>query len=324
MRNECEYLKSLNLVEFLSSYYQRQFRPAGSSQVCLSPFTNETKPGFHVQPAADGHWLFKDFSSDYGGSIIDFVLIKEQLTAVSQAVVHLRELFNLTPPTATPAPFTAARSAASPSYDLEALYQQMKRNGTARGHDYLSGRGISPALIQQLENDGILLHNIHQGVSYCSFAVYDAAHRLRGIDNHRMDARQKFVLGHKQPFSLDWPDLQVSPQVHICESIIDYLSLKTLEGASVRGLALLGNQCRNYDLSFLQAVPTLVSCFDNDVGGFRGYLDLTEQFPEKQIVIYELPPGQKDINERLLTEKRERPTNWRFIKSLSAVAITVN
>ena len=91
--------------------------------------------------------------------------------------------------------------------------------------------------------------------------------------------------------------------MHICESIIDYLSLKTLEGCQTVGLALLGNQFKSYDLSVLQQVPVLVSCLDNDVGGFRGYLDLVEQFPGKQIDIYELQPEQKDINARLLSER---------------------
>lgn len=48
----------------------------------------------------------------------------------------------------------------------------------------------------------------------------------------------------------------------------------------------------------------LVSCFDNDGGGFGGYLDLTEKFANKEILIYELGPDQKDINDRLLSEKK--------------------
>ena len=307
MRNEFEYLKSLNLVELLSSHYQLQFKAQGSgSFVCLSPFTNESKPSFHVKQGADGHWLFKDFSSGAGGSIIDFVLLKEQLNDVSQAVAHLRNRLNLSPPNAMAAPSAAEKHKPRSKYDINVLYQQMKKNNTTVCCDYLSLRGLSEDLIGQLENDGILLHNVHQAVSYCSFAVYDANRRLHCIDNHQLDGSRKFVLGQKHPFSLDWPDLKVSSPVHICESIIDYLSLKALEGPSVRGFALLGNQFSSYALSFLKHTPGLVSCFDNDAGGFRGYLNLVEEFPQKQIEVYELQPGQKDVNERLLAEKQAR------------------
>lgn len=307
MRNEFEYLKSLNLVELLSLHYQLQFRAQGPGNfVCLSPFTKESKPSFYVRQAADGHWLFKDFSSGAGGSIIDFVLLKEQLNDVSQAATHLRNRLNLSPPNGMAAPPAPEKIKPRSKYNIDVLYQQMKKNNTTVCRDYLSSRGLNEELIRQLESDGILLHNIHQAISYCSFAVYDAKRCLHCIDNHQVDGSRKFVLGQKHPFSLDWPDLKVSSPVHICESIIDYLSLKTLEGPLVRGFALLGNQFRSYDLSFLKHTPALVSGFDNDVGGFRGYLDLVDEFPKKQIEIYELQPGQKDVNERLLAEKQAR------------------
>jgi DNA primase len=309
MHNEFEYLKSLNLVEVLSSHYQLQFQPQGSSEgyVCLSPFTNETQPSFYVKQAADGHWLFKDFSSGAGGSIIDFVLLKEQLRDVSQAVAHLRKLFNQSPPPPeTPDGLVSEAGKAGSKYDIHFLYKQMKKNDTAVCRKYLGARGISEEFIRQLEEQGLLLHNVHQKASYCSFAVYDAHRQLRCIDNHQINGAGKFVLGRKYMFSLDWPVLAGSAEVFICESIIDYLSLKTMApaGSPLSGLALLGNQPGSYDLSFLKDTPTLVSCFDNDVGGFRGYLDLTERFPEKQLAIFELGPGQKDVNERLLAEKQ--------------------
>jgi len=72
------------------------------------------------------------------------------------------------------------------------------------------------------------------------------------------------------------------------------------------GIALLGNQLNGYDLEFLNNTPTLVSCFDNDGGGFSGYLDLIERYPGKQIEIYELQANQKDINDRLLSEKQSQ------------------
>ena len=70
MNDEWEYFKRLNMVEILRAYYHMKFDRKGDEYVCLSPFTNESNASFFVKQCSDGHWLFKDFSSDYGGSII--------------------------------------------------------------------------------------------------------------------------------------------------------------------------------------------------------------------------------------------------------------
>ena len=306
MSNELEYLKRLNMVEILSSYYNLQFTHKGSADVCLSPFTNESVASFFVRPGSDGHWLFKDFSSGHGGSIIDFILLKENISEVSQAAAHLRKILSHNGNLGISEPLPAASLAQPKRYDIHRLYQQIKRNDPAVCRRYLSARGIGEEFIIALEQEGILLHNSYKDDSYCSFAVYDAAKRLSCIDNHQINGSKKFVLGKKHIFSLDWPDLKNGSKVYICESIIDYLSIKTLEGGFANGIALLGNQLTSYDLSFLNNSSSLVSCFDNDGGGFRGYLDLREQFPDKEVSIYELGPAQKDVNDRLLSERQAK------------------
>src|SRR4030067_1238865 len=125
MVNEIEYLKRLNMVEFLSLHYRMQFRQQGDAYACLSPFTNESNPSFHVRRAEDGHWLVKDFSSGHGGSIIDFVLLKEQLNSVSDAAAHLRKLFEQAPPPReSEAPSPSGAVAPSGQYDIDQLYRQ--------------------------------------------------------------------------------------------------------------------------------------------------------------------------------------------------------
>lgn len=304
MNNELEYLKRLNLVEILAAHYQLKFDGNGGEYVCLSPFRDESQPSFFVKQCRDGHWLFKDFSSGYGGSIIDFILLKENYRHVSQAVAHLRAW--LTQPQSQGIVKPSATETVEPKqdYNVYDIYHKIKHNDIDICRNYLSGRGIAQPIINQLTSKQLLLHNRYHDESYCSFAVYDADHVLRCIDNHLITGSKKFVLGNKHPFSLDWSDLTGSARVHICESIIDYLSIKTLAGVSATGIALLGNQLNCYDLSFLTNTPTLVSCFDHDGGGFGGYLDLAEKFSDKQILIYELGPDQKDINDRLLSEQK--------------------
>jgi len=309
MKHELEYFKRLNMVEILATYYQLKFDRNGGEYVCLSPFTNESHPSFFVKPCRDGHWLFKDFSSGHGGSIIDFILLKENYSNVSQSVAHLRAL--LTQPETTqisPKPVSKIVEH-NKSYNINDIYNKIKHNELDICRNYLARRGIAPPIINQLLAERLLLHNSYKDESYCSFAVYDADNVLRCIDNHLITGSKKFVLGNKHPFSLDWSDLTGSAKVHICESIIDYLSIRTLEGMSAPGIALLGNQLHSYDLSFLTNTATLVSCFDNDGGGVGGYLDLTERFADKEILIYKLAPGQKDINERLLSETSAQRAN---------------
>lgn len=76
MDRSVEALKQVNLVEFLSRQYGLEFRRRGAAFACRSPFTEDSRPSFFVR-LVKGHWLFKDFSSGTGGTIFDFVRMKE-------------------------------------------------------------------------------------------------------------------------------------------------------------------------------------------------------------------------------------------------------
>ena len=92
-----EDLKSVNLVEFLTEKYGLVFQQSGRQYVCRSPFWEDRNPSFFVR-LVEGRWLFKDYSSGIGGSIIDFVQRIEVLPDVSAALKRIRELMgNLVP-----------------------------------------------------------------------------------------------------------------------------------------------------------------------------------------------------------------------------------
>jgi len=149
-----------------------------------------------------------------------------------------------------------------------------------------------------------LLHNIVKGNSYCCFAVFNDAGQLRCLDNHRIDGEGKFVLGKKHTFSLDWPELPLSQRVFVTESIIDYLSIKTLEGFSFSGLALLGNVVNFSSRLFASAVE-IVSALDGDAGGLKAFLDLEETFNDRDVQVYDFGDS-KDANEYLQALKNPR------------------
>ena len=302
-------LKKLNLVDFLSNHYHLDFQTVGGEYACHSPFTQDKTPSFFVR-RVDGHWLFKDFSSGYGGSIFDFVRIKENLERFSDALSYVRRLLSpLSSRTLDSDRCIEAGGDELPgaaetcgtekrSYDIDRLYKGFRGDDISVCRDYLMKRGISGDLIGELTTAGILLHNRHKGQSYCCFAVLDGKGELQCLDNHQVDGPSKFVLGRKSVFTLDWEVLSTSENVFICEGIIDYLSIKTLEGDAIPGLALLGNDVSSV-LPLLGFVTRILSAFDDDRGGLSGYLDLLEEFPDAQIKAYDLQE-HKDPNEFLM------------------------
>ena len=346
-----EEVKRLNMVDFLSRHYGIDFSRGGVSghsggqsdygqgqYFCLSPFKEERKPSFFVRyNEVYDHWLFKDFCSGYRGSLIDFVLLREGFSQVSEALNHIGRLlvregenegkgkgkgkgevcndeaFEFSSSSAarlidsSPTPTPCTLMVREKKYDINRLYSKFRHNDVGNCRDYLFKRGISEELIADLCSRGYLVHNMHKDVSYCCFAVFDHSGQLCCLDNHQIDGEGKFVLGNKHPFSMDWRDLPSSERVFVTESIIDYLSLKTLEGINIRGIALLGNVI-NFNSSLFPSAVEIVSAFDGDAGGFSAFLDLEETFNGKvsRVSVYDFGDS-KDANEHLQAQyKRKR------------------
>lgn len=316
-----EEIKCLNMVDFLSRYYGLEFSKSGvggfsgGQYRCLSPFKTENNASFIVREV-DGHWLFKDFCSGHGGSLIDFVLLKEGFDEVWEALNHIKTLLGDNPgwdcdsgggsfvqPSSSP-PGLAAKG-----YDVGSLYATFRRNDVRCCRDYLLGRGISEEAVDVLCDQELLVHNRYKGESYCCFAVFNVEGELRCLDNHQIEGEKKFVLGAKHPFSLDWKHLPLSESVFVTESIVDYLSLKTLEGFDFRGVALLGNVV-NFNSLLFGCAHEVVSALDGDGGGFRAFLDLEEQFSDRVLRVYDFGDS-KDANE-YLRKRHERQKGKRL------------
>jgi transposase-like protein len=324
-----EEVKRLNMVDFLSRHYGLAFSNGGvfasahsggpgqgGGQVqfcCLSPFKEESNPSFFVREV-DGHWLFKDFSSGHGGSLIDFVLIKEGFGNVREALSYIEHLlcvesggdrggmeqrqpsFQL--PSSSPAsPASMLSIDNDKTYDVESLYKRFRRNDVGPCREYLLNRSINQELVKHLCGDELLVHNRYEGISYCCFVVFNAEGKLCCLDNHQIGGDGKFVLGNKHPFSLDWGQISSSKRVFVTESIIDYLSIKTLEGFDFPGVALLGNVI-NFNNELFGSAREVVSALDGDSGGLRAFLDLEERFNHKVVRIYDFDDS-KDANEYL-------------------------
>jgi DNA primase len=293
-------IKRLDMVRLLKLWYGMDFEKVGNGYRSYSVFTGERNPSFFVR-CVDGHWLFNDFSSGYGGSLIDFVRIKEKLESVSQTLHYINVQLEGTPPQVEPWQCIGTQ-AATPSYDLKKIYNIIKKNDITASILYLNRRGIGRELIDCLVKDKLLLNNRPgQGrASYCCFMVRNSEAKLCCLDNHEIGGSSKFVLGNKHPFTLDYKGLcrKQAISLFVTEGIIDYLSIKELEGKNIAGLALLGNQI-NIQPALLRGVQTIISALDNDRGGQEGTKRLHRLFPGKKIIIYPLR-GAKDPNQLLL------------------------
>jgi len=302
-----EAFKQVNLVEFLSRHYGLKFQRRGTAFACCSPFTEESSPSFFVR-LVDGHWLFKDFSGGARGTIFDFVRMKEKLGSFSEALGFVRKLFSGV------SFFQASQGGeddkvaasekiptADRGYDVQALHERFRQDDPGVCRRYLLDRGIQAELVEELIGDGTVVHNRHEGRSYCTFAVRDRTGRLKCLDNHAVEGPGKFVLGSKSPFSREWEELERAKVVFLTEGIIDYLSVKTLEGTPPPGLALLGNQLC-FEPALLESAEILLSAMDDDRGGNSAVLDLKIAYPEKEVRIYDLE-GYKDPNELLVAAR---------------------
>ncbi len=290
-----EALKQVNLVDFLRDHYGLECRQVGAGYVMSSPFTADRQPSFSVREQA-GRWLFKDFSSGLGGSIIDLVGALEDLSSVGQAIRRVRELVGQTVTLCQSLPGKTGEPAEC-GYDTGEMYQRFRCQDPTICKRYLLERGIDTGLVEQLIEEGEVVHNRYQGKSYCCFAVRDGAGELRCLDNHEIGGDTKFVLGAKHVYSRDWPQLPLAEEAFVCEGIIDYLSIKTMEGDGAVGIALLGNQLL-FASGLLAGCERFISALDNDRGGISALVDLAERYPEAEIDTYPLA-GHKDANELL-------------------------
>jgi hypothetical protein len=296
MRLNINQLKALDLVAFCRSCYGMQFQRKGDVFVCLSPFREEKNPSFVIHQRC-GQWLFKDFSSGKGGSIIDLVRELENLPNHCPAIVaRIEELLGRHPVLAMPSSFSAASLRAGDRIDLAYVFKRIRANDPQTSRGYLRSRAISEKVIERLLKHDQLFTNIYRGKTYCCFAVRDPQGRLMCLDNHQIDGPDKFALGIKHCFIPDYKALSEAEEITITEGIIDLLSMQTLFPWA--GLALLGNRL-DFPAQWLASSKKLVLALDNDKAGDAGKQKLRERFPTKEFEDFGLG-DYKDPNEMLM------------------------
>jgi DNA primase len=269
-----------------------KFQRKGNVFVCLSPFGEEKNPSFVIHQK-QGQWLFKDFSSDKGGSIIDLVRELENLPNHYPTIAARIE--RLLGQNTMPPPFSSASATTAGRTDLAYVFKRIRANDRRQSKDYLASRAISEKVINRLVKHEQLFTNLYKDKTYCCFAVRDPQGRLMCLDNHQIYGPDKFVLGNKHVFIPDYQALFEAGEITITEGIIDLLSMQTL--FSCVGLALLGNRL-DFPAQWLSSNKKLVLALDNDKAGDAGKQKLRKRFPENHFEDFSVG-DYKDPNEML-------------------------
>lgn len=312
-----EKVKQLNLAEFLEKNYHYNFTKKGKSNTGASPFMRERCDGFTVSYKR-GHWLFHDYASGYCGSIIDFVIYKEGLSCASEALSFIESRMGKMNS-------LSGASSQQISYDVPYIYEKIKNNSTEEAQQYLRNRGIPQPLITRFEKQGALCSNVVENKKYCSFAVHDHEGKIQCLDNHGIELREKFILGKKYVFSLDWEKLLSSKTIFVCESIIDYMSILAMNGEQMAGMALLGTSLMAHPSQF-KHVERIISGFDDDAGGRDGLKRFRQLFSSCKFSSF-MMEGCKDANEYLVKNSGKRLES--ILKKLDVdekytIAVSVN
>ena len=301
-------LKRLNLKEILEICWHTDFRKAGQRYVALSPFREEKQRSFYVNQEQDGHWVYYDHGIGSGGSILDAIMERDGHADIHRAIETAREMAEQSGMHVANTGCTqnVPKETAYSQDKLNYLLKQMEKNEVTECREYIVNRGIAESIIDSLIGSSNLVHNRYNETSYICFAVRDSKGILQSLYNRKIAGRsevEKFLLGRQYPFCLDWNQLKNAARVFLCESIIDALSILSIDSTyCVIGLpGVTGNKL---DPDQFLPEAELIECFDQDEAGRKAALALKEQFPDHQILQADLEDAH-DVNNLVCQQKSE-------------------
>jgi len=289
-------------MEFMRRCWKTEFKREGSRHVGLSAFREEHTPSMYVSKKKEGHWVFCDHGSEAQGTIIDAVMAREGHQDVGLAIKTAKELAQDVGLLARSSPDPLSEF---PPKGVETLLEKLSGNDPEVVRDYLMGRGLGGALVDEKIAGKEIMLNDYEESQYCCFAVRDGKGQLQMLFNRKIRGpadRNRFILGKQQVYCSDWDQIGKASRITICEAIIDALSIQTLQGGSCV-LAIPGV---NYDMERLPELPLeaeRVEAFDDDRAGRGAAQQLAKRFPDHLITRFDLQ-GAGDVNERLCDETK--------------------
>ena len=312
---------SVSIVDVVRSY-GITLKKVGKQYSSLSPFKRETKPSFFVLPEKN---IFKCFSSGYGGDVIKFVALMENISYAEAARI-LSERYNI-------------------PLDDTKKYKHDRTQFKKQVANYLSGKLVNAANTEEylylkkrfsfietealnniIKNFKIGLWNKHvhqelvtlygeKRIKYLSFPKTDnnSFIVLPIIENHKVitfmfrtiheDAEYKYIYSAEPDKSLI--DVVYNHNIHdrnseiyVTEGIFDAIALYSIGIKNV--VSLLGLNISSKKLSKLNKYTVINMVLDTDRSGYKASLKAAQYFMLQNKVVYLLlNTPYKDVDEAI-------------------------
>jgi len=327
--------KKLSLPEILKSYGILLKLKGPNSFMALCPFHDDKEPSLSVSQKEDV-WLWHCFGCRKGGTVIDFVRQKENLS-VKEVYEKLKGKI--------------ASGASRPRNDTE----HANGNGShkpnplellksvtdfyhktffedKRGIEYLRGRGLRSEELYRSFKIGFVNGSMRKNLSYTSPLMKDL--KEIGILNNEgneffynsvviplLDEDGNIVslygrnISQKRHLYLKGPHKGLvnrqgaygTDKVILTEAVLDALSLYELGVRNVIPCYGTGGFTEDHKaLLAKQRIKEVEFCFDNDDAGARGARDLGRKYlPAVTSSLLKLPEGIKDANDFLVSKRRK-------------------
>ena len=329
--------KKLSLPDILRSYsipLKSKGPNSGSASspqsfMALCPFHDDKEPSLSISQK-DDVWLWHCFGCRKGGTVIDFVRQKENLS-VKDVYEKLKEKLPSSNGNAShkPNPLELLKNVAD--FYHKSFFEDK------RGSEYLKSRGIHSEEIIRSFKVGFVNGSMRKNLSYSSPLTQD----LKEIGILNEDRNEVFYnsiviplldedgnvvslygrnITRKQHLFLKGPHKGIvnrqgafgTDKVIFTEAILDALSLYELGIRNVIPLYGTGGFTKDHeDLLKKQRVKEVEFCFDNDEAGRRGADDLAKSLASLNIQSsrIKLPDGTKDANDFLVQGKTKEDFN---------------
>ena len=320
---ELKTFKESNLPLFLELHYGlHPIHKTNGSFLMLCPFHDDKTPSFSLSQK-NNVYLWRCFACNIGGTIVDFVMKKENLTLL-QAYQFLREKLK------------TSSNGIHKANPLELLknvtdFYQKTLWEDKRGLDYLRGRGIKSEETLRSFKTGFVNGLMRKTFSYSNPLLKD----LKDLGLLNQEGNEVFYnsiviplsdpdgnvvslygrnISHKRHLYLKGPHQGLvnhqgsfnTEKVIFTEAVLDALSLYELGIRNVIPLYGTGGFTEDHkELLKKQRTKEVEICFDTDDAGTSGAKDLSEKLAALGIQAsrVKLPEGIKDANDFLLAGK---------------------
>ena len=300
--NEREgFKKEIDLMQYALTHDYTEFDRSHSSRTCVVLRRRVDDGKIAVSRSHDGHWVYYDFRSNKGGSILDFVMQKAGLN-LGQARKELRKwLPHSIKSFSHTARFSKLRTSAKDR--RRAAWEYADTNPVTKHHDYLESRGIALESILLDRFAGVV--RVDRYGNAC-FPYFDLG-GIAGIEKRNENFKCYTKGGHNGLWRSNL--LERDARAVICEAPIDALSYAKLHHDPTdrtRYFATGGQISRvQWELidSLMQKYRSqkidIILAFDNDPGGKTYIPQFHERYPEVKVTI-DFPPQQgQDWNDVL-------------------------